>query len=206
MKIETYTGGIAATNAYYLPEARVLFDAPEGALEWVRNNGWTVDQLLLTHGHFDHIWDAAAVKKATGCRVGCHEADRPLLADPGGQARLFGLDLDDAAIAADFPLEDGGSVEAEPFTFRLMHIPGHCPGSVCFHCEAEGLVFAGDVLFAGSVGRTDLPGGSRERLLDGIRRKLLVLPDPVWVYPGHGPPTRIGRERETNPYLQDDGG
>lgn len=201
MKIATYCGGIAATNAYYLPEARALVDAPEGALAWIRENGWAVDLLLVTHGHFDHIWDAAAIKAETGCRVAYHPDDRPLLMDPGRQARVFGLDLDAPGLEADIALQDGGTLEAAPFTFRTLHIPGHCAGSICFYCESEKLVFGGDVLFAGGIGRTDLPGGSTETLLDGIRTKLLTLPDETWLYPGHGPPTRIGREQRSNPFL-----
>lgn len=203
MKIATYTGGIAATNAYYLPEARTLVDAPEGTLTWVRDNGWDVDLLLLTHGHFDHVWDAHAIKADTGCRVAYHPEDRPLVMDLGAQARMFGVALDTPGLDADIELKDGAVVEAGPFSFKQLHIPGHCPGSICFYCEAEKRVFGGDVLFAGSIGRTDLPGGSTELLLEGIRKKLLVLPDATWVYPGHGPPTRIGRERLTNPFLSD---
>ena len=201
MKIATYCGGIASTNAYYLPEAKTLVDAPEGALAWVRDNAWEIDLLLLTHGHFDHVWDASAIRAEAACRVAYHPADRPLIRDMANQARMFGIELDDPGVEADISLEDGATLEAGPFVFRQLHIPGHCPGSICFYCEPEGLVFGGDVLFAGSIGRTDLPGGSTELLLDGIRKKLLTLPDKTWVYPGHGPPTRIGRERDANPFL-----
>ncbi len=201
MKIATYCGGIAATNAYYLPEARALIDAPEGADKWLRDNDWSPDLLLLTHGHFDHVWDAAAIKNRTGCRVAYHPDDRPLVMDLGAQARMFGLELDSPGLDADIALKDGGTVEAGAFAFRTLHVPGHCPGSICFYCEAEGLIFGGDVLFASGIGRTDLPGGSTDTLLSGIRKKLLTLPDTTCLYPGHGPPTRIGREKQTNPFL-----
>lgn len=203
MKIASYCGGIAATNAYYLPEARTLVDAPEGALAWIGDNALAVDLLLLTHGHFDHVWDASAIKAATGCRVAYHPDDRPLIMDLGNQARMFGLDLDAPGLEPDISLGDGAHIEAGPFKFKELHIPGHCPGSICFYCEAEKLVFGGDVLFAGGIGRTDLPGGSTAMLLGGIRKKLLTLPDATWIYPGHGPPTRIGRERESNPFLSE---
>lgn len=203
MKIATFTGGIAVTNAYYLPEARTLVDAPEGTAKWLSDNGWNLDLLLITHGHFDHVWDAALIKENTGCKVAYHQDSRPLIMDLSWQARMLGIELDAPGLEADISVEDGGSVTAGPFTFKALHVPGHCPGSICYYCEAESLIFDGDVLLAGGIGRTDLPGGSLEMLLDGIRKKLLTLPEETWLYSGHGPPTRIGREKQSNPLLME---
>jgi glyoxylase-like metal-dependent hydrolase (beta-lactamase superfamily II) len=201
MKIETYTGGMLETNGYYLPEARVLIDAPEGIADEAKDQKWQVDTLLLTHGHYDHIWDAAAVRDQFGCRVLYHPLDRVLLTDPTIWRR-FGLMVDLPPVEADADLKEGDILELGPVTFEQFHIPGHCAGSICFYDKKAGVVFGGDVLFAGGVGRWDLPGGSQEQLFTGIRTKLYPLPDETRVYPGHGPSTTIGRERATNPFVR----
>lgn len=200
MRIECYTGGFLQTNAFYLPEARVLIDAPEGVAAFARRKGWAIDTLLLTHGHYDHITDAREVQSTFGSRAGYHRDDLPLFTDPDIWKR-HGFQIETDPITADFDIKEGDVIEAGPFTFDVFHIPGHSKGSVVFYEKKHGVVFGGDVLFAGGVGRWDLPGGSRDDLISGILAKLMPLPDNVTVFPGHGPETTIGDERDSNPYL-----
>jgi glyoxylase-like metal-dependent hydrolase (beta-lactamase superfamily II) len=195
-----FTGGTLETNAYLLacPGGNLLIDAPEGAAEAFRNT--PVELLLLTHGHFDHVWDAAEVARIHGCRVAMHPTTEEMLADRGLLKRL-GIDLEIEPVAADIKLLEGGNLDLLGKNFSILEVPGHCPGSICLHDEAAGHLYGGDVLFAGGVGRWDLPGGDRKLLLSGIRKKILSLPDETAVYPGHGPTTSVGKEKTTNPYL-----
>lgn len=202
--LQTYTGGIAATNGHLLtlPGGTILVDAPDGVAAWLDKINVRVDVLLLTHQHFDHVLGAAAVKERHGCRVVAWSAlSRDLTLE-----RLFGAvsgtSVHVREFAVDEVLESQTSVEAAGVTWRLYHVPGHSPDSVCFHWEAQKLLFGGDVLFLGSIGRTDFPGGSGRQLVKGIQEKLLCLDDDTVVYPGHGPETNIGAERMENPYLQ----
>jgi glyoxylase-like metal-dependent hydrolase (beta-lactamase superfamily II) len=156
--------------------------------------------ILNTHGHLDHVAGNAAVRETTGAPILMHRADRFLLDSFSQQAAMFGLTLPQP------PVPDGDLVAGESLTFgettlEVLGAPGHSPGSVVL--ATEGCALVGDVLFAGSIGRTDLPGGDLATLLRSIRATLLPLGDPVRVYPGHGPPTTIGAERAQNPYLAD---
>ncbi|WP_395715551.1 MBL fold metallo-hydrolase [Prosthecobacter sp.] len=202
-EISTYTGGIAATNAHLLrlPGGTVLVDAPEGATAWLRRQKVRVDVLFLTHQHFDHVMDAAAVKADHGCHVYAFAPfSRELTLE-----RLFGMVtgtfVEVPAFEVDELLEGRDTLEAAGETWRLHHVPGHSPDSVCFLLACEHLLFGGDVLFLDGIGRTDFPGGSTELLLSGIESKLLPLPDATRVFPGHGDETTIGRERLENPFL-----
>lgn len=202
--ISSYTGGIAATNAYLLrlPGGTVLVDAPEGVAEWLRRQNARVDVLFLTHQHFDHTLGAAEVKAEHRCRV---FAFAPLSKDLTLE-RLFGAmtgsSMEVPVFEVDEVLEGRDRLEAAGENWRLYHVPGHSPDSVCFHLENERLLFGGDVLFLDGVGRADFPGGSMRQLISGIQDKLLPLPDATRVFPGHGDDTTIGRERVENPYLQ----
>ena len=173
-------------------------DEPEQFLAAAESEGLTIVAIWLTHAHLDHVTGVAAIKEATGAPIYLHPADRPLYDGLPEQGRWFGLDVA-APPPPDHPLAHGGTLELGRTTFRVRHTPGHSPGSVCF--VGPDLVIGGDVLFQGSIGRTDLPGGSHERLIRSIAEELLVLPDATVVYPGHGPETTIGRERRTNPFL-----
>ncbi|MBC7188009.1 MAG: MBL fold metallo-hydrolase, partial [Calditrichaeota bacterium] len=160
--------------------------------------GLTLEVVLLTHGHIDHVGAVADVLAQTGCKVCAHRDEAEMLRTLELQARLFGLPAPEE-VKVDVWLSEGDEVAFGNLALRVLHTPGHTRGSVCFY--HDGVLFSGDTLFRESVGRTDLPGGSDRRLLASIRDKLLVLPDEVRVYPGHGEPTTIGDERRLNPFL-----
>ena len=202
MQIDSFTGGVFETNCFLIPTTAggILIDAPEGSHEWLQESGAKVSTLLLTHGHIDHVADAAKIKAAHGCQVGYHKDGIIMLTDPGFFRRI-GFPWDLEPVAADFLIEETESLVVEGIDFKVLHVPGHCPGSLCFFQKSERVLFGGDVLFAGGVGRWDLPGGDRALLLSGIVNKVLPLGDDVRVLPGHGPATTVGRERATNPFL-----
>jgi glyoxylase-like metal-dependent hydrolase (beta-lactamase superfamily II) len=200
VKIETFTGGLFETNAFFLGDSGILVDAPQDTADWLQRRGYGVKSLLLTHGHVDHVWDAARIQREHGCRVYLHPDTEPMVRDPHF-FRRFGFEWEVEPVGPVEYLEECASVFVEGVEFEVLFVPGHCPGSLCFLKKGEGVLFGGDVLFAGGVGRWDLPGGDRELLLGGIQRKLLKLPDSVRVLAGHGPATTIGVERRTNPYL-----
>ena len=161
-----------------------------------------VEKIWLTHGHVDHVAGAAEVKARLNVPIeGPHRDDLFLLHHVVESARSFGMQ-DGANVTPDRWLEDGDQVDVGELKFDVRHCPGHSPGCVAFLNAAQRLAIVGDVLFAGSVGRTDLPGGDQRQLLRSIRDKLLPLADDVAVISGHGPTTTIGRERATNPFLQ----
>jgi hydroxyacylglutathione hydrolase len=188
------------TNCFYYeaPRGGILFDAPQGADAAFAQE--QVDLLLLTHGHFDHVVDGAAIIKRHGCKTAFHPATAPMVSDPEFFRNWgFGLEID--PFTADFFLDEDGPVELLGASVRIYHVPGHCPGSLCFHLLEEQTIVGGDVLFLEGVGRWDLPGGDKDLLCSGIREKLLPLDDAVTVLPGHGPTTTIGWERRNNPFL-----
>ncbi len=205
LRVVTILNGQFAENCYVLAEAGstdgVIVDPgeePELFLEIAARHKITIREIWLTHGHIDHVSGVGAVKQATGAPIYLHPLDRPLYDGLPNQARMFGLNAA-APPPPDRELVHGGTVTLGRTSFEVRHTPGHSPGSVCF--VGPGIVLGGDVLFQGSIGRTDLPGGSFERLLQSIREELLVLPEATVVYPGHGPPTTIEAEREGNPFL-----
>jgi len=194
-----FTGGALDTNCYLFatPGGNVLFDAPQGADAAFANE--SIDLLVLTHGHFDHVADAAAIKQRHGCPVAMHPLTEPMVADPDF-FRRWGFSLEIAPVTADELLLEGKrDLLGEPC--EIHHVPGHCPGSLCVLFSGPGVLVGGDVLFAGGVGRWDLPGGDYDTLISGIREKLLPMDDAVKVLPGHGPETTIGEERRSNPFL-----
>jgi hydroxyacylglutathione hydrolase len=182
------------------PEGWILFDAPEGAHEWLRSLNVSPKLLLLTHGHIDHVQDLASIKRRFDCPIGCHPLTAPMISDREF-FRNFGFALEIEPAKPDFFIEETPSRNFLGANFEVLEIPGHCPGSLCFFSRRDTLLIGGDVLFAGSIGRGDLPGGDIDLLITGIRKKLFPLGDDVTVLPGHGPPTRIGTEKNTNPFL-----
>lgn len=167
----------------------------------VEGEDLTVRYIVNTHGHFDHVGGDGALKQNfTDSRLAIHRADAPLLADAHDHGVIFGVKIEKQP-EPDELLDDGSILKAGSLVLRVLHTPGHTVGGVCLYEEAEGLLFTGDTLFAGSVGRTDFPGGSFDALMDSIRSKVLPLGDSVKVYPGHGPSSTIGMERSSNPFL-----
>ncbi len=181
-------------------EAAVLdvgFD-PQGAIRMVRSLEVRVRWLLATHAHYDHVAGMREVQAALGGDFCLHPADRPLLAALTAQGAAFGFPPAQAP-AEVHDLADGQSIVVGGEALAVIHTPGHSPGGVCFHWRDH--LWAGDTLFAGSVGRTDLPGGSFDDLERAIRGRLFPLGDAVQVHPGHGPDTTIGHERRFNPFV-----
>jgi glyoxylase-like metal-dependent hydrolase (beta-lactamase superfamily II) len=160
----------------------------------------TVKQILITHAHIDHIAGAARLKAITGAPILYNQFDLPLVKMMDVQAGWLGVATPDVR-PPDDTLEDGRIIAISGITGNILHTPGHTQGSVCLHLPEKNLVLAGDTLFAGSVGRSDLPGGDGRTLIRSIHEKLLTLPDSTVVVPGHGSNTTIGVERESNPFL-----
>lgn len=168
---------------------------------FVEHYGLQVKLLINTHCHIDHVFGVDALKKLYGASFMAHADDLPLLGSLAAQAAMFGVDFGNAPVA-DATFDEGSTVKFGNSGLRVIHTPGHTKGGVCFYSEKDGVVFTGDTLFCGSVGRTDLPGGSYEDIINSVTSKLFVLPANVVVYPGHGDSTTIGYEKENNPFFR----
>jgi glyoxylase-like metal-dependent hydrolase (beta-lactamase superfamily II) len=202
LEIQSFIGGIFETNGYVVraPGGDLLVDAPTGTLEWLEEIGRRPALLLITHGHVDHTNDAAKVVRRYDCQLACHRDSVPMLTDPGF-FRRFGFNLETEPVSPSFLIEETENAPLLGLDFKVLLVPGHCPGSLCFYHAPSANLFSGDVLFAGSIGRTDLPGGDYQQLVRGLHEKILRLPDETRVLPGHGPATTIGVERRSNPFL-----
>lgn len=170
----------------------------ERILDTLKRSGLDAVVIVNTHGHFDHVGANAEVKKATGAEILIHEADAPMLSSLSSSAAAFGLSCSDSP-PPDRRISDGDTVSFGTLTLKVLHTPGHTPGGISLHIEE--MVFVGDTLFSGSIGRTDFPGGDYDTLISSIRTKLFPLGDAVDVFTGHGPATTIGREKRFNPFV-----
>jgi hydroxyacylglutathione hydrolase len=177
-------------------------DDADGIAESIAAQGLTVVAIVATHAHFDHIVAAGRLRELTGAPFHLHEGDRPLLEWMQTSGRLFlGVELPPPP-EVDATVSEGDEITAGAARLEVVHTPGHSPGSISL--VSEQAVFSGDTLFAGSVGRTDLPGGDMAALVNAVRTKLFGLPEEVPVHPGHGPATTLGHERRTNPFVGSD--
>jgi hydroxyacylglutathione hydrolase len=170
-------------------------------LSRLRKHGLTLRQIVVTHAHIDHVGGAAQLRKLTGAPVLMNQQDLALLGMMEMQAGWLGVPTPEVA-PPDASAEDGLAIGLAALPAEVIHTPGHTPGSICLLFPAQHLLLAGDTLFAGSIGRTDLPGGDGHQILRSLRDRLLVLPDATRVVPGHGLETTIGEERHSNPFLQ----
>lgn len=166
----------------------------------LEEEGLELSAVLLTHAHLDHIEGVSRLVAETGAPVHLHPADRFLYDHAAQQAQQFGMRVDEPP-AVNHALQHDSTLEIGGVHYHVRHVPGHSPGHVLFHVEAARSAFVGDVVFQGSIGRSDLPGGDFRQLIASIRAEVLSLPDDTTLYPGHGPPTTVGHERATNPFL-----
>ena len=201
MKISLYTGGMVQTNGYLIetPGGNFVIDAPESISDWILAKGVRVDELLLTHQHYDHVSDAAKLQ-ALGAKVRAF-ADYSTELTLESVARNWGMPIVVHKYGVDECIDMKAPIISCGQSIEVAHVPGHSVDSITFYLQDEGVVIAGDTLFASSIGRTDLPGGSTETLIAGIHKHLLTLPAETRVLSGHGPETTIGQEAGNNPFL-----
>lgn len=213
MTIKQFAFNFFAENTYVVSDdttkEALIFDSGmmneqenQVLVRYIEENDLIPVGAINTHLHIDHILGVPFVFKKYGFSPRAHEADVVLYNRAPQQATLFGMNFTDKLPPLATPLTENDIVKLGKHTFQIFHVPGHSPGSLCFYEENEKVMLVGDVLFNGSVGRSDLLGGDHDQLISGIKKKLLVLPEDTLVYPGHGPATTIGEEKRSNPFLQ----
>lgn len=205
MKVECYVLGPLENNVYLVADEETRDSAvldpgigSEPALDRIREGQWNLRYVINTHGHLDHIYCDALFMAETGASLLIHADDVPVLEAAGEQADWLGCPPPTQPVPSRL-LQEGDRIDVGSAAFTVLHTPGHTPGGICL--LGDGILFCGDTLFAGSVGRTDLPGGDYGALVRSIRDRILTLPDDTVVCPGHGQRTTIGREKQMNPFL-----
>jgi len=209
MIIETFPVGLLQCNCTIIGSDQtreaVIIDPGDDVpriVSRLAHHKLTARYIIATHGHIDHVGGFKELKEATGAPVYLHEGDLFLYNALAMQAQLLGI-TPPSSTEVDARMDDGDEIGAGEVKLRVHHTPGHTPGSICFYSAGDDArLYAGDTLFMGSIGRTDLWGGSFEEIMDSLRNKVITLPDETVVIPGHGPATTIGREKRFNPFLQ----
>lgn len=209
MILKTIVVGPLDVNCYIAADEKtkeaVCID-PGGDVDEVmaelENDKLCLKYIINTHAHFDHVGGNAVLKKTTGAKFAIHKDDAVLLKDAAGQSAVFGMKTASSP-QPDIFLKDGDKIIIDNLMLNVIHTPGHTPGGICLMIKNEKILFTGDTLFAGSIGRTDLPGGSYKDIMSSIKDKILPLGDDVKVFPGHGPETTIEQERKFNQFLTD---
>lgn len=207
LKIGRMTLGVAQTNCYFVyredaPEILFFDPADQGKAiyEALKDRGFQVAGILLTHAHFDHIWGVNELQELSGAKLYACEAEKTLCEDAVANVS------DDVGrpctVKPDVYLKDGEEISIAGMTCKVIWTPGHTEGSCCYYFEEAGILVSGDTLFQQSIGRTDLPTGNMSQIIRSIKEKLFVLPEEVKVYPGHGDATSIGEEKKYNPFCQ----
>lgn len=212
MKIKIFELGPLGVNAYLMlpenSEGAILVDAPHESADiipdFLKSQGRKLSAILITHGHFDHVWDAASLVEKTGAKIYASAQNRELIESADSHAKY--------AVVSDFvpakifkTVGEGDKLLIDGVKIICHDAPGHCDGSVVYYLPEEAVAFVGDVIFEGSVGRTDLGGGNFETLEKSIKTKIYTLPDSTVLMPGHGPQTAVGREKLQNPYVRASG-
>ncbi len=214
VQLHVLPSGPIQTVGYLLTEPKlgeaVLIDAPGDIVAKIKpllaRDGCKLGKLWLTHGHWDHIQEAAEVKRQFGARVYAHAADRDFIETPEKMEEFMGARLGLEPTSVDQWISQGERLQALGTEFEVRHVPGHCPGNVLFYSAATKAAWVGDALFKGGIGRWDFPGGDFDLLAGAIRGQIYTLPDETAVYPGHGPSTTVGAEKQSNPYVPLTGG
>lgn len=207
MFLKSLQVGMLSSNCYILGDEKnkkaVIIDPggnAEDILSIVEKEGFTVELILLTHGHMDHMAGLEEVRAATGAKVAIHEDDAPMLLSSAQNLSEYMMGQKSSLAPAEIELKDAEKLSVGDLILEIIHTPGHTPGSISI--KVDNIIFTGDTLFAGSIGRSDFPGGSFEQLMASIKTKLLIQNDDVVIYPGHGIRSTIKQEKATNPFLR----